>query len=76
LKLGRDGSGLSVKGTTLQGYNEEKSVQRTVRKTDEFLPQIKKTTKSKTEKLFQTLKTTETKLNGRFNNETVILAVF
>jgi|14_taG_2_1085336.scaffolds.fasta_scaffold00009_53 hypothetical protein len=76
LKLGRDGSGLSVKGTTLQGYNEEKSVQRTVRKTDEFLPMIKKTTKSKTEKLFQTLKTTETKLNGRFNNETVILAVF
>ena len=76
LKMGRDGSGFSVKGTTLLGYNEEKSVQRTVRKTDEFLPQIKKTTKSKTEKLFETLKTTETKLNGRFNNETVILAVF
>jgi hypothetical protein len=72
----RDGSGLSVKGTTLQGYDENKSVQRTVRKTDEFLPQIKKTTKSKTEKLFQTLKTTETKLNGRFNDETIILAVF
>ena len=76
LKMGREGSGFSVKGTTLTGYNEAKSVQRTVRKTDEFLPQIKKTTKSKTEKLFQTLKTTETKLNGRFNNETVILAVF
>lgn len=72
----REGSGLSVKGTTLQGYDENKSVQRTVRKTDEFLPQIKKTTKSKTEKLFQTLKTTETKLNGRFNDETIILAVF
>ena len=72
----REGSGLSVKGTTLQGYDEKKSVQRTVRKTDEFLPQIKKTTRSKTEKLFATLKTTETKLNGRFNNETVILAVF
>jgi hypothetical protein len=40
------------------------------------LPIIKKTTKSKTEKLFQTLKTTETKLNGRFNDETIILAVF
>lgn len=76
LKLGREGSGFSVKGTTLLGYNEAKSVQRTVRKTDEFLPLIKKTTKSKTEKLFATLKTTETKLNGRFNNETVILAVY
>jgi len=76
LNMGREGSGFSVKGTTLQGYNEAKSVQRTVRKTDEFLPLIKKTTKSKTEKMFATLKTTETKLNGRFNNETVILAVF
>jgi hypothetical protein len=76
LNMGREGSGFSVKGTTLQGYNEAKSVQRTVRKTDEFLPMIKKTTKSKTEKMFATLKTTETKLNGRFNNETVILAVF
>ena len=74
--MGREGSGLSVKGTTLLGYNEEKSVQRTVRKTDEFLPTIKKTTKSKTEKLFETLKTTETKLNGRLNDETIILAVF
>lgn len=74
--MGRPGSGFSVKGTTLLGYDEEKSVQRTVRKTAEFLPVIKKTTKSKTEKLFQTLKTTETKLNGRFNDETVILAVF
>lgn len=76
LKMGREGSGFSVKGTTLTGYNEAKSVQRTVRKTSEFLPQIKKTTRSKTEKLFATLKTTETKLNGRFNNETIILAVF
>ena len=74
--LGRPGSGFNVKGTTLQGYDETKSVQRTIRKPNEFLPQVKKTTRSKTEKLFATIKTTEIKLNGRFNTDTILLAVF
>lgn len=74
--LGRPGSGFSVKGTTLQGFDESKSVQRTIRKPNEFLPQVKKTTRSKTEKMFATIKTTETKLNGRFNTDTILLAVF
>lgn len=74
--LKREGSGLSVKGTTIIGYDEEKSLQRTVRKTNEFLPEIKKATRAKTEKLFETLKTTETKLNGRINGETILIAAF
>ena len=74
--LKREGSGLSVKGTTITGYDEEKSLQRTIRKPQEFLPEIKKATRAKTEKLFETLKTTETKLNGRINGETILLAAF
>ena len=74
--LKREGSGLSVKGTTIQGYDEARSIQRTIRKPDEFLPQIKKATRAKAEKLFETLKTTETKLNGRINGETILLAAF
>jgi hypothetical protein len=74
--LQREGSGLSVKGTTITGYDEEKSLQRTIRKPDEFLPQIKIATRAKTEKLFQSLKTTETKLIGRTNGETILLAAF
>ena len=74
--LQRQGSGLSVKGTTITGYDEEKSVQRTVRKTAEFLPEVKKATRAKTEKLFETLKTTETKLNGRINGEVILVATF
>ena len=74
--LGRDGSGLNVKGTTITGFDPEKSVQRTVRKPSEFLPQIKKTTRAKTVKLFDTLKTTEIKLNGRMNKDIVLLATF
>lgn len=74
--LARVGTGFTVNGTTLQGFDPERSVQRTVRKPSEILPQIKKTTRAKTEKLFATIKTTETKLNGRFNEDTVLLAVF
>ena len=37
---------------------------------------MKKITKHKVPKQFEYLKTTETKLNGRFNAETVILQVF
>ena len=74
--LMREGTGLSVKGTTIVGYDEEKSLQRTIRKPAEFLPQVKKTTRAKTEKLFDTLKTTETKLNGRINAETILIAAF
>lgn len=74
--LQREGTGLSVKGTTIVGYDENKSLQRTIRKPAEFLPQVKKTTRAKTEKLFDTLKTTETKLNGRINGETILIAAF
>lgn len=74
--LQRDGSGLNVKGTTITGFDPEKSVQRTVRKPSEFLPQIKKTTRAKTIKLFDTLKTTEIKLNGRMNKDIILLATF
>ena len=67
---------LGVKGTTLQFFDEKKSMQKTIRKPQEILPQWKKATKFRAPKLFESLKTTETKLNGRFNAETVILQVY
>ena len=74
--LQRAGTGFTVKGTTLQGFDPDRSIQKTLRKPNEILPQIKKTTRAKTEKLFDTVKTTETKLNGRFNDDIVLIAVF
>jgi len=65
-----------VKGTTLQFYDEKRSVQKTVRKPDEVLPNWKKITKHKLKPQFGYLKTTETKLNGRFNADTIILKAF
>ena len=67
---------LKVKGTTIQFFDAERSVQKTIRKPQEVLSQWKKITKHKVPKQFEILKTTETKLNGRFNPETIILQVF
>lgn len=74
--VSKTSDGFGVKGTTLTEFNEDNSLQRTVRKPAEFLPQVKKTTKAKALKQFDTLKTTETKLNGRFNADTIILATY
>ena len=71
-----DSCTIKVKGTTLQYYDEKKSVQRTVRKPEEIMPQWKKVTTHKVPTQFGYLKTTETKLNGRFNADTIILKAF
>ena len=71
-----DHAQFKVKGTTLQFYDEKRSVQKTVRKPSEVLPNWKKITKHKLKAQFGYLKTTETKLNGRFNADTIILKAF
>jgi len=67
---------IQVKGTTLQYFDENNSRQKTVRKPDEVLPNWKKVTKHKLKTQFGYLKTTDTKMNGRMNEDTVILKVF
>lgn len=71
-----DHAQFKVKGTTLQFFDEKRSVQKTVRKPDEVLPNWKKITKHKLKPQFGYLKTTETKLNGRFNADIIILKAF
>ena len=73
--MGRDGTGLSVKGTTIQGFDENLSVQKTLRKPDEQLKEFKAAGKVKLRKFLEEIATTDTKLNGRFNPDTVILRV-
>ena len=71
-----DHAQFKVKGTTLQHFSETRSVQKTVRKPSEVLPNWKKVTKHKLKAQFGYLKTTETKMNGRFNSDTIILKAF
>ena len=68
-------TGFSVKGTSLQGYDPETSVQRTLRKPDVVIPKMMTAGKVALRKILTDLTTTETKLNGRFNEDTLLLRV-
>jgi len=75
LYVAEDSSGLSVKGTTIYGYNEETSVQKTLRKPKDQL-KLFNVAKTKLVKEFESLKTADTKLNGRTNDSCIILRCF
>jgi hypothetical protein len=66
---------LSVKGTTLVGFSERDSVQKTLRKPVEKLQEFNKAGKVALRKFMDDIKATETKLNGRLNEHTVLLKV-
>jgi hypothetical protein len=67
--------GFSVRGTSLQGYDPDTSVQRTLRKPDVITKQVLEAGKVQLRKILSDLTTTETKLNGRINSETILLRV-
>lgn len=73
--MNRDGTGLSVKGTTILGFDEKQSIQKTLRKPEEQLKEFKDSGKVKLRKFLEDIKTTDTKLNGRSNTDTVLLKV-
>jgi hypothetical protein len=71
-----DLTSLSVKGTSITGFDTIKSVQKTLRKPLEQLKQFKGTAKTKWQKAFKEIKSTDTKLNGRLNEHTIIMKAF
>lgn len=71
----RAGSGLSVKGATIIGFNEELSIQKTLRKPETQLKEFKNSGKVALRKFLENINTTDTKLNGRINADTVLLKV-
>lgn len=66
---------LNVKGTSIIGFDENKSVCKTLRKPDEKLKEFSKATKVQLRKFLEDIKATETKLNGRINSDIVLLRV-
>ena len=77
LGTGRDGSGLYLKGQTLQRFNEKTSVSYTLRKPLEQLKDVKGlNTRKKFENWMEKLTTTPIKMNGRLNPETLLIAVY
>lgn len=71
----RQGSGLSVKGTTIIGFNETLSVQKTLRKPDEKLKEFKDAGKVKLRTFLDDINAVDIKLNGRINLDTVLIKV-
>jgi hypothetical protein len=71
----RQGSGLSVKGTTIIGFDETLSVQKTLRKPDEKLKEFKDAGKVKLRSFLDDINAVDIKLNGRINLDTVLIKV-
>ena len=66
---------LGVKGTTITGFNEHTSVQKTVRKPEEKLKEFKAAGKVQLRKFLEDINATDTRMNGRINEDTVLLKV-
>lgn len=66
---------LGVKGTTITGFDEFKSVQKTLRKPAEQLKAFKDAGKVQLRKFLEDINAVDTKMNGRLNEETLLLKV-
>ena len=66
---------LGVKGTGVVGFDEVKSVCKTLRKPEEKLTEFRKSSKVQLRKFLDDIKATETRLNGRISADVVLLKV-
>jgi hypothetical protein len=68
-------SGLSVRGTTITGYDTDASLTKKVRKPEQVIPQVLNAGKVDLRSIMKNLSTTENKANGRINKDTILLRV-
>ena len=66
---------LGVKGTTITGFNESASVCKTIRKPEEKLKEFKAAGKVQLRKFLDEINATDTRMNGRINEDTMLLKV-
>lgn len=70
-----DGSGLSMKGTTIKNYGEDTSISKTLRKPEKVLPIVVDGGKIALRKVLDDVNSKPIKLNGRINKYTLLLRV-
>lgn len=68
-------SGLSVKGTTIIGYDEKTSIVKKLRKPNDILKALSGATKVSLRKFMDTVKAVSKPANGRINKDTVLVRV-
>jgi hypothetical protein len=73
--LSNDDTGFGVKGTTLENYDELLSIQKTLRKPLDILPNVLKAKKTELKKIMSGINSKEAPLNGRINSDTILLKV-
>jgi hypothetical protein len=78
-KLGRyvasEYSELGVKGTTITAFDEKKSIMKTLRKPEEKLKEFKSAGKVQLRKFLEDINAIEATMNGRINEDVVLLKV-
>lgn len=67
--------GLTIKGTTIDGYTDNSS-SKTLRKPADIFLAMQKGTERKYKSIFDGIKSTEQALTGRINTDTILLKVF
>jgi hypothetical protein len=66
---------LGVKGTSITGFDANTSVQKTLRKPEDQLKEFKAAGKVALRKFLEDIKAVDIKLNGRINEDTVLLKI-
>jgi len=66
---------LGVKGTSITGFDENASICKTLRKPEEKLKEFKAAGKVQLRKFLEDINATDTKMNGRINEEIILLKV-
>jgi hypothetical protein len=67
--------GFSIKGTTLQNFDETKSKTRGIRKPKDVVPMLKSKTLPQIEQMWSRLTTVEREAKGRINEDTLLIRV-
>jgi len=66
---------LSIKGTSIEGFDVDKSICKTLRKPEEKLKEFAKAGKIQLRKFLDDIKATDTKMNGRISTDVLLLRV-
>lgn len=73
--ISSDESGLGIKGSTIENYNTDLSVTKTVRKPLDIIPGVVKGNKTILKKVMSSINSVESLLNGRINADVVLLTI-
>jgi hypothetical protein len=66
---------LGIKGTTITGFNESKSVQKTLRKPADQIKEFKAAGKVVLRKFLEDINAVDTRMNGRINEDIILLKI-